>query len=300
MYTHIGIFLRVTILICVFSLLSGFFALEIGALGMPSDSFICNGFFGQNRGNVFSKGLIFAEKNTVRASDSGRILTTLEVPQNMQRFPSTLGNAAVIFHNEGLITTYANLDDVDSLRDRVTVESASVIGMSGNSAWQKQEEGLHFFVADTVKHTAINPLLLLPHFEDTVAPVIKNITAVLPSGTSYALGQTKSLGQGSYYLYGNAADTINAGKNKELSLFYVMITLNGVEVDRIHFETITQKNAQLVLSGVKSFPYLKMYPSADMMLLGSVQLSRGKNVINITARDINGNERFTALTVEVL
>ena len=101
-----------------------FFA-ELSALEWPADTQNFLRLFGQRIGeNTFEQGLTFEEAMTVRAADDGILLITLDKKYGTGAFPSTLGNALVFLHDDGLQTVYGNLDDTMVFRNRVTTETA--------------------------------------------------------------------------------------------------------------------------------------------------------------------------------
>ena len=101
----------------------------LSALEWPADTQKFLRLFGQRIGeNTFEQGLTFEEAMTVRAADDGILLITLDKKYGTGAFPSTLGNALIFLHDDGLQTVYGNLDDTSVFRNRVTTESTAVIG----------------------------------------------------------------------------------------------------------------------------------------------------------------------------
>ena len=107
---------------------------KLSALEWPADTQNFLRLFGQCIGeNIFEQGLTFENAATVRAADDGILLIALDKKYGTGAFPSTLGNALVFLHDDGLQTVYGNLDDTAVFRNRVTTESNAVIGRTGNS-----------------------------------------------------------------------------------------------------------------------------------------------------------------------
>ena len=134
----------------------------LSALEWPADTQKFLRLFGQRIGeNTFEQGLTFEDVTAVRAADDGILLIALDKKYGTGSFPSTLGNALIFLHDDGLQTVYGNLDDTTMFRTRVTTEAATVIGRTGNSGWG-EPNALIFQVSDNQKKVYINPLLLLP------------------------------------------------------------------------------------------------------------------------------------------
>ena len=273
-----------------------FFA-ELSALEWPADTQNFLRLFGQRIGeNAFEQGLTFEGATTVRAADDGILLITLDKKYGSGAFPSTLGNALIFLHDDGLQTVYGNLDDTTVFRNRVTTESTAVIGKTGNSGWGNPNE-LIFQVSDNQKKVYINPLLLLPSVSDKIAPQIQDIILVNEQNTAFQVSGQKNVRQGSYELYADISDTVTQGEHN-FSPFRITIFVNGTNIRTIPFETITQKDGESYL-GNTAFTDTLLYRRKTGLYLGKIILNRGKSDILITARDITGNEKSEQFTIQV-
>ena len=273
-----------------------FFA-ELSALEWPVDTQNFLRLFGQCIGeNIFEQGLTFENAATVRAADDGILLIALDKKYGTGTFPSTLGNALVFLHDDGLQTVYGNLDDTTVFRSRVTTESNAVIGRTGNSGWGKQND-LIFQVSDNQKKVFINPLLLLPSVNDKIAPQIQNIILINEQNTVFQMNGQKNIRQGSYELYAAISDTVTQG-GRSFSSFRITIFVNGTSIRTLPFETITQKDGASYL-GNTAFTDALLYRRNNELYLGKIILNRGKSDILITARDITGNEKSERFTIYV-
>lgn len=280
-------------------LAAALFFTELYSLDWPTDTQSFLRLFGQRIGeNTFEQGLTFENTSAVRAADDGILLIALDKRYGSGAFPSTLGNALVFLHDDGLQTVYGNLDDIAIFRNRVTTESNAVIGRTGNSGWGNPND-LIFQVSDSQKKVYINPLLLLPSVNDKIAPQIQNIMLVNEQNTAFQMqmnGQ-KNVRQGSYELYADIFDTAAQG-GRSFSPFRVTIFVNGTNIRTIPFETIMQKDGNSYL-GNTAFTDTLLYRRKDSLYLGNIILTRGKSDILITTRDITGNEKSERFTIQV-
>lgn len=280
-----------------FTLFVLLFFTELSALEWPTDTQNFLRLFGQRIGeNMFEQGLSFEDAATVRAADDGILLITLDKRYGTGAFPSTLGNALVFLHDDGLQTVYGNLDDTAVFRSRVVTEANTVIGRTGNSGWGHPND-LIFQVSDNQKKVYINPLLLLPSVNDKIAPQIQNIMVVNEQHTVFQINGQKNVRQGSYELYADITDTTVQG-GRSFSPFRITIFVNGANIRTIPFETITQKDEAAYL-GTTAFTDTLLYKRKDALYLGNIILTRGKSDILITARDITGNEKSERFTIQV-
>lgn len=281
----------------LFAVSAVIFFTELPALEWPTDTQDFLRLFGQRIGkNTFEQGLAFEEVTTVRAADDGILLIALDKKYGTGAFPSTLGNALVFLHDDGLQTVYGNLDDTTVFRTRVAIESTAVIGRTGNSGWGKPND-LIFQVSDNQKKVYINPLLLLPSVNDKIAPQIQDIILINEQNTVFQVSGQKNVRQGSYGLYANISDTMVSGGHN-FSPFRITIFVNGTNIRTIPFETIMQKDGGSYL-GNTAFTDALLYRRKDGLYLGKIILNRGKSDILITARDITGNEKSERFTIQV-
>jgi len=268
----------------------------VSALEWPVSNPLPSSFFGQRAFGIIERGIILDKVDTIRASDHGTLTITLKQNKNMSGFPGTLGNAAIIAHDEGLMTIYGNLDSVDRISDQITFETGGILGTAGTSGWGKPASCI-FQVIDGEKHTVLNPLLLLPQLPDSHGPVIKDVIVISSNELVYALGTTKSVKQGKYRLYADIPDTINASSNS-LSPFRITIEVNGSEYSSIPFEILKESNGELYLSEL-NFTWKNLYKDPVRIYLGELSLTRGRADISIIARDTAGNEHSVMFGLQI-
>lgn len=267
------------------------------ALEWPTEQPVFQRLFGQRiHTTTFEHGLIFEQPHMVRSADSGMLLMRMEKKHGMRYFPSTLGNALIFSHEDGLQTVYGNLDSTGFLQNRLTVETGSPIGKTGNSGWGTAGS-LIFQVIDLQNQAYINPQLLLPAVEDTIKPQMQNVFLVSESQQRIPLNGQKTIRKGSYDLYADVWDTMQNTK-QPLNTFRISVFINGANIRTLPFETITQKNGSAYLGATALTDSLLLQQSEELYL-GKIILNRGKSDIMITARDITGNEKSEVFSVYV-
>lgn len=282
---------RVTPFILLFSLCS------LYALEWPVEQPVFSRLFGQRiHSTTFEQGIVFDNAEMVRSSDTGMLLMTIEKKNRMRHFPSTLGNAFIFSHEDGLQTVYGNLESTGLLKNRTHVEMGNAIGKTGHTGWGRKGD-LLFQVIDREKQVFINPQLLLPGITDTVKPAIQTVFLEDSEGQRIPVNQQKSIQKGSYGLYAEITDTVSEGQGM-LNVFRVSIFVNGVNIRILPFETMNPKEGSLCL-GATALTDTLLFKHDDAVYLGNVILNRGRSDIVITARDINGNERSETFAVQV-
>lgn len=253
---------------------------------VPSDAFYS--YFGQLRGDTISTSVVFSDPCKVKAWDDGFVTAIIsEYDDDSIFFPSTLGNAVIISHNtngDRLLTTYANIEreSLDSLNLSGVVKSGTFIGDSGNSAWQDGKSSLEFQIIDSAHNTAVNPRTLMAHLgrEAEVRPA--SLVLQNRNGRNYKISESDVLSAGVYRVYQKRP---TRGMPYRTSIF-----VNGTIMDELSFNKASQIDGRVCISGKKNNDKVAMYPSPDLMLLGEVTITTGKNTLRATLLDMMGKE----------
>lgn len=270
--------------------ISALFAFDWPQNEILSDSFYS--YFAQLRGGTTGTSLIFSESKEVKACDDGKVIGVISEHDEDELFESTLGNAVILSHKDSLLTVYANLDadNLDSLYEMSDVTTGTPFGTTGLSGWQEGEACLEFQVLDTKNRTYINPRILMPRIGKELPLTIKNVTAVSKKGTVYDLGTTKTIPTGVYQIYRDRQETAMPYKTT--------IYINGAVAEALSYDTLSEKNGKISVTGKKNYDVKIMYPNDSKQFLGEITLVKGKNAVMITAADILGKEKQITYTLE--
>jgi hypothetical protein len=273
-----------------------FIASGLSALEWPVAEIKVKSFFGQRDEARISGGIALADADVVRASGNGKRVISIARNGNMNGFPSTLGNAVIIAHDDGLLSVYGNLDSTDRVSTHETLETGAILGSAAASGWARQGE-LIFQVIDKERKTMLNPMLVLPALPDSRGPVIKNVIAMSGSGQIAALGAAKFVRQGQYRLYADIADTVD-GSQAPLAPFRVSVLVNGSEAASIPFEVLRAEKGKVYLDS-PAYTTATLYGDPERMFLGEITLNRGRADISVIARDTAGNERNVLFSLQI-
>ena len=271
--------------------ISTIFAFDWPQNEILSDSFYS--YFAQLRGGTIGTSLVFSESREVKAADDGRILAVISEHDEDELFESTLGNAAILSHKDSLITVYANLDaeNLSSLYSMTDIKTGTSFGTTGTSSWQQGEGCLEFQVLEIKNRTYVNPRILMPRVGKELPLSIKDVTAISKKGVSYDLGTAKTMPSGIYQLYREKQDIAMPYKTT--------VFINGVVSESLSYDTLSESNGRICVSGKKNYDVSVMYPNDEQQFLGEVTLTKGKNSIMVVAADILGKEKQITYTVEV-
>lgn len=243
-------------------------------------------YFGQLRGDTISNSLIFSEPSEIKAADDGKIVIFLsDYDEATDFFPSTLGNAVIIAHQDKILTVYANIDSESVNKEIFTADSVQTgfkLGMSGNSAWQQGKSSLEFQVIDTKDNTSINPRLLMPRIGKELPLYYNEIYLQDKNGRNFNIQAQNILPKGIYKIY----------KKRQSSAvpYRTRVAINGATEDNLSYDLLRQDDGQICVSGKKNYPKNILYPNNDLMLLGEANLPKGKIALQLTLFDILGKE----------
>ncbi len=279
--------------ILALSLLATTFAFDWPQENVTKDTF--KSYFGQNRGGILSTSLVFNDPEEIRAAEDGRVLIIItDNDEDSDFFPSTLGSAVIIAHEDNLLSVYGNLDEESlTVTDKtdVNIEAGSIIGNSGNSGWQAEQSYLEFQIIDTKNNSAINPKILMAREENELQLSLSGIYISNKNGDFFDLNTHKTYTSGLYRVYQK--------RNIVACPYKTTIMINGVEVDQIGYDLIVQENGKSCVNGKKKYTSSDVYPDEKLQLLGEAMFTPGKTTLGLAVTDILGNRKQLNYSVTV-
>ncbi|WP_022930807.1 M23 family metallopeptidase [Treponema bryantii] len=244
-----------------------------------------NSYFGQNRGGILSTSIIFSEPEEVKAAENGYITAIItENNDDSDFFPSTLGTAVIIAHNDELISVYGNLDaETLTLKNENehTVDAGATIASSGNSGYQENHGNLEFKIIDAKNKSAINPIVLMPRAQEEIPLSLSGIIIVSKNNDYYDINTYKTYTSGLYKVYFK--------RNPVASPYKTSVSINGVIVDQLSYDMITQENNKLCIIGKKKYTDADIFPNDDLQLLGEAMFTPGRVTLGLSISDMLGN-----------
>lgn len=242
-------------------------------------------YFGQNRGGSLSTSIIFSEPEEVKAAEDGYITAIFtEYADDSDFFPSTLGTAVILAHNDDLISVYGNLDaDTLTLKNENehTVDGGATIASSGNSGFQENNGNLEFKIIDSKNKAAINPGVLMPRAAEELPLTLTGIVVVSRNNDYYDINLYKTYSSGLYKIYFK--------RNPIAAPYKTSVSINGVVVDQLSYDMVTQENNKLCIIGKKKYTAADVFPDNELQLLGEVMFTPGRATLGLSISDILGN-----------
>ncbi len=259
------------------------------------DSKSISSYFGQKMGKSISSSFIFTNPEEIHSIDSGKILIVMtDDPEEITLFPSTLGTAVIVEHEDKLLSVYGNLDRESvekNIGSQKELSSNQIIGYTGNSGWQKNRSNLEFQMIDTKNKNSVNPKIFMPRTNNEIPLVISNIVAINRNGDKFYLDSTRNFESGIYKIYET--------KNSIATPYRTIITINGVVLDTITYDTINVENNKLYVEGKKKYTSQDIYPENNLHLLGEAMFSPGKSTLGLEIEDFLGNTRKLNYIIQI-
>ena len=259
------------------------FAFDWPQANVTKDSF--NSYFGQNRGGILSTSIIFSEPEEVKAAEDGYVIAVLtDNADDSDFFTSTLGTAVILSHSDDLLSVYANLDaqtlTLKNQNER-TIDAGAIIASSGNSGFQDNHGNLEFQIIDAKNKSAINPKVLMPRAEEEIPLSLSGIMIGSKNNDFYDINLYKTYNSGLYKVYFK--------RNPIASPYKTSVSINGVIVDQLSYDMITQENNKLCIIGKKKYTDSDIFPNDDLQLLGEAMFTPGRATLGLTISDTLGN-----------
>lgn len=255
--------------------------------------------FGQSRWGDYLKGVeIYSEDSGIEPVDSGEIIfSSMEDPAGPHRFPSGLGNMAVVQHDRGIRSVYGHLaNPVDS--SLTIINQNQLIGEAGSSG-MVEGRFLYLQIIDSEVARYVNPLLSLPSVTDRVRPNIEDMV-LSNSITDYPLRNGMRIRQGNYVLRMRVYDMSAALDTfRPMAVYSVKLYINGELRQAFSFESLAVENWRTVPAGRSDLSHQILYGDSDKISLGSVVLQPGEASIEVVAADFAGNESIRTTRVQV-
>ncbi len=250
---------------------------------VTKDSF--NSYFGQNRGGILSTSIIFSEPEEIKAAENGYITAIItENNDDSDFFPSTLGTAVIIAHNDELVSVYGNLDaETLTLKNENehTIDAGATIASSGNSGFQENHGNLEFKIIAAKNKSALYPIVLMPRAQEEIPLSLSGIIIVSKNNDYYDINTYKTYASGLYKVYFK--------RNPVAAPYKTSVSINGVIVDQLSYDMITQENNKLCIIGKKKYTDADIFPNEDLQLLGEAMFTPGRVTLGLSISDMLGN-----------
>lgn len=275
------------------------FVAGVAALDWPlPDPRIAANFGTEATGRVVTGVALAAADGIVRAAEEGEVLFSAEEGKSASALPWALGSFIVVEHQRQMTAVYSHLAP-GSVSDYLKrVKAGDILGRAGASGWA-EGPGTLFQVLDRKEGRWVNPLLLLPRRPDDKAPSIRSLV-LLRDGTSYPLGETPAVSQGTYALAIEASDPADADWTAgPLAPYSIRLSIDGQTVAKAVFDVASCSDGKLMLFSSEPRAAGALRGGEGRYILAERLLTRGRIGVEAVVEDAAGNRRSASWSIVV-
>jgi len=263
--------LKISLLVLTFTFLSFRWPVENGRITST---------FGESRGDHFHDGLdiICADDKIFPTADGALMYFWDKSFFPLDNEPGG-GNFAVVQHDDDVCSVYMHLA-AGTVSLKPVNGQLAVVGNSGHSF----AKHLHISIFKKESRESINPLLVLPKYNDNIAPSINSIYIKIEE-KYIQIRDTASIRLTRHYpLLVEIRD--KALGNENLGIYSLEAVLNGKHALNIKFDAIKFSDSGLTVDD-KLFP--SVMDEKGYYVVDGLKHKQGENVLEVIASDFNGN-----------
>ena len=121
----------------------------------------------------------------------------------------------------------------------------------------------------------------MPRSEEELPLSLTGIMIVSKNNDYYDINTYKTYNSGLYKIYFK--------RNPIAAPYKTTVSINGVLVDQLSYDMITQENNKLCIIGKKKYTGSDVFPNNDLQLLGEAMFTPGRATLGLTISDMLGN-----------
>lgn len=156
--------------------ISIFFQIAMAEYQYPVSKVNITSSFGESRGDHFHNGIDLAgSMQSIFPIAEGTVLFYRNIKTSVEKPLMGCGNFVVVEHKQGIRSYYYHLSSTALEIPNFELTKQDILGLVGNTG-RSSGPHLHLIIEDTKRNRIINPMLLLPHDEDKLAPKIFHLS----------------------------------------------------------------------------------------------------------------------------
>lgn len=209
-------------------------------------------------------------------------------------FHSDAGNMLVLKHVGEFKSYYSNFHSDMNFSLMDSVNKSEMLGTSSSDF-----DKFKFSVFDERRKLYINPQQILPYLNDENRPVISSVV-INNLGKEIKLSRNRRVPAGDSSIYINAWDVIKVNERaKKFTPFSVNVFVDGFERYNSSLSAIKEVDGFIYISGDSDIPIGDFISGGNMIFGGDIFLTKGRSLIEIVIKDIDGNEASKSYSVVV-
>jgi hypothetical protein len=257
------------------------------AVESMSSSFLDDGDDGSGRAEPFVE---FEGYESMRPFDTGEVVFRYG-PDDFGTLPGAGEAILVLEHENGFQSIYSGIDEQELRTDREKLSVGEFLKAPEDGG----EPGFcRFTIRDAQLNQLVNPFVLLPSIEDKTPPEIRSVLLVR-GADDFELAEDLSLKAGRYNVYVDGRDPFGKGMTR-MPYAYFLYNLGSLMLER-QLDAVRQDEHGLAFKDGQSVD--SVFSRRNYVYLGTVNLTSGQSDLEISLKDIQGNESSRSYTVQV-
>ena len=232
----------------------------------------------------------FSEYDSMRPFDTGEVVFRY-APNPYGALPGAGEAVLVLEHENGFQSIYSGLS-VDELRyDRERLSVGEFLKAPDETAAAGY---CRFQIRDAQLNQLVNPFIILPSVRDAEPPRIDSVLLV-QGGREFLLEDDLSVPAGRYDVYVKGRDPFGRGLFR-MPYAYLLYNLGTLMLER-QLDAVRQDDRGLAFKDGQSLD--SVFSRKGFVSLGTINLTSGQAVLEISLLDIQGNEGSRSYSVQV-
>ncbi|HPL19203.1 MAG TPA: M23 family metallopeptidase, partial [Spirochaetota bacterium] len=231
----------------LFCLLLVMLALSFVSFRWPVDSGTITSTFCESRWDHFHDGIdMTSVDDRVYPVEPGKLLFYWDKALfPLDNYPGG-GNFKILEHRNGVYSLYMHLEN--GLSSKKTYAERDTVGMMGNTGHSINKH-IHFSIMQYPGRVSVNPLKILPAWEDTKAPVLSEIAFHIGDKIIIVRDKANIRLTRHYPLLVKINDAMTGREN--LGVYRLTVEFNGRNVLKKEFGSIAVSRGRLTVDGKK-------------------------------------------------
>lgn len=204
------------------------------------------------------------------------------------------GNLLVLRHVGEFKSYYSNFHSDMDFSKMESINKSEMLGVSTS-----EYDTFKFSIFDERRKLYINPQQILPYLNDENRPVISSVV-INSLGKEIKLARNRRVPAGDSSIYINAWDVIKVNdKYRKFTPFSINVFVDGFERYNSSLSSIKEVDGFIYIAGDNDIPIGDFISGGNMIFGGDIFLTKGRSLIEIVIKDIDGNEASKSYSVVV-
>ncbi len=248
---------------------------------------ISSSFLDEERGEPFFE---FENYDSMRPFDTGEVVFRY-APDSFGALSGAGEAILVLEHENGFQSIYSGIDEQELRLDRDRLSVGEFLRAPGS---EREPGYCRFAIRDAQLNQLVNPFILLPSVEDRTAPEVESVVLV-HGGDEYILEDGLSLKSGRYSIYVDGRDPYGKGMFR-MPYAYLLYNLGSLMLER-RLDAVRQGEQGLAFKDGQAVD--SVFSREGYVYLGTVHLTSGQAVLEVSLIDVQGNEDSLSYVVQV-